>query len=90
MLTRDDRYDLIKPMIESGNIIAFNDMFKYIPKTIVAKSLGKKVDRFTELMKKPEGFTIEELYTIARYSKISGSDIYQLVEKEYMKKRGKL
>ncbi len=90
MLIRDDRYDLIKPMIDSGNIVSFNDIFKYIPKTIVAKDLGKKVDRFSELMKKVEGFTLGEIYTIAKFCNISESQIYQLVEKEYFKSKSKI
>jgi hypothetical protein len=90
MLIRDDRYDLIKPMIESGNIVSFNDIFKYIPKTIIAKDLGKKVDRFSELMKKVEGFTLSELYTIAKFCNISESQIYQLAEKEYFKSKSKI
>ncbi len=44
---RDPRYDLIRSMINDGKIVSFNDIFKFIPKTIVAKDLGKKVDRFT-------------------------------------------
>ncbi len=87
MLTRDDRYDLIKPMIDSGNIVTFNDIFKYIPKTIVAKDLGKKVDRFSELMKKVEGFTLGELYMIGKFCKINESQIVQLAEKEYLKNK---
>ena len=84
---RDNRYNLIKPMIDSGDIVTFNDIFKYIPKTIVAKDLGKKVDRFSELMKKVEGFTLEELYMIGKFCKISESQIVQLAEKEYLKNK---
>jgi hypothetical protein len=90
MLIRDDRYDLIKPMIEGGKIVSFNDIFKFIPKTIVARDLGKKVDRFTELMRKVDGFTIGDLYKIAKYCNISETQIYQLVEKEYFKSKSKI
>ena len=46
MIKRDSRYNVIKAMIADGNIVTFNDIFEYIPKTIVAIDLGKKVDRF--------------------------------------------
>lgn len=90
MLTRDDRYNLIKPMIDNGDIVTFNDIFKYIPKTIVAKDLGKKVDRFSELMKKVEGFTLGELYTIGKFCRISESQITQLAEKQYLKNKSNI
>jgi hypothetical protein len=90
MLMRDHRYNLIKPMIESGSILSFNDIFKYIPKTIVARDLGKKVDRFSELMKKVEGFTIGEIYTIAKFCNITESQIYQLIENEYFKTKSRI
>jgi len=50
MTNRDPRYELVKPMVENGKIEVFTDIFKYIPKTKVATDLGKKVDRFNELM----------------------------------------
>jgi hypothetical protein len=90
MLTRDDRYDLIKPMIEKGNIVSFNDIFKYIPKTIVARDLGKKVDRFSELMKKVDGFTVAELFRIAKLIDISESEMLQLVLTEYVNIKSKI
>ena len=43
MIKRDDRYDVIKPMVESGQLVSFNQIFKYIPKTIVAKDLEKRL-----------------------------------------------
>ena len=90
MLNRDNRYNLIRPMIDSGDIVTFNDIFKYIPKTIVAKDLGKKVDRFSELMKRVEGFTLEELYMIGKFCKISEAQITQLAEKEYLKNKNSI
>lgn len=90
MVHRDSRYDLIKPMIAEGKIICFTDIFKYIPKTIVANDIGKKVDRFTGLMNRVEGFTLEELFLIAKNCEISESQIYKLVETEYLIKKNKI
>jgi hypothetical protein len=90
MTNRDHRYELIKPMINAGNVESFNDIFKFIPKTVVATDLGKKVDRFTELMNRVEKFTLEELFTIARFCSISESKILQLVENEYIKSKRKI
>jgi hypothetical protein len=90
MTNRDSRYELIKPMLTAGNIRSFNDIFKYIPKTIVANDLGKKVDRFNELMKHVEKFTLEELFTIARFCFISEAKMLRLVESEYIKSKKRI
>lgn len=90
MHNRDTRYDLIKPMINAGNIESFNDIFKYIPKTVVATDLGKKVDRFTTLMNRVEKFTVEELFTIARFCSITEQKILELTYNEHVKNKKKI
>ena len=83
MIKRDHRYDLIKPMIASGNIVAFNDIFKYIPKTIVAKDLGKKVDRFNILMTHVEQFSLDDLFILAGFFDMENREMLNLVMNDY-------
>ncbi|HZE84061.1 MAG TPA: hypothetical protein VE035_07115 [Puia sp.] len=90
MVNRDSRYDLIKPMIATGKIVVFNDIFKYIPKTIVATDLGKKVDRFTILMNKVEGFTYAETFMIGKFCELSEAEMNKLVMADYMKNKNKI
>jgi hypothetical protein len=90
MGNRDPRYSLIKPMITGGKITSFTDIFKFIPKTVVANDLGKKVDRFTELMKNVEGFTLEELFVIAKFCDIDKSEMLKLAENEYIISKSKI
>jgi hypothetical protein len=90
MEDKDSRYYLIKPMITEGRIVSFNDIFKFIPKTIVARDIGKKVDRFTELMHKVEKFTYEETFLIARLCEIDRSQIIKLVQEEYAKNKNNI
>jgi hypothetical protein len=86
MGNRDSRYDLIKPMLSEGKIVSFTDIFKYIPKTIVANDLGKKVDRFTVMMNQVEKFTLEELFRIAAFCRLTRDQMFGLMLKEYVKK----
>lgn len=83
MIKRDHRYDLIKPMIASGKIQSFNDIFKYIPKTVVAKDLGKKVDRFNTLMSRVEEFMLSDLFIIAGFFELEEDDIVKLIMIDY-------
>ena len=87
MIKRDHRYDLIKPMIESGKIESFNDIFKYIPKTVVAKDLGKKVDRFNALMSRVEQFMLEDLFIVAGFFEIDEDEMIRLVMIDYRKNK---
>ena len=87
MGNRDSRYDLIKPMLSEGNIVSFTDIFKYIPKTIVANDLGKKVDRFTVMMNQVEKFTLEELFKVAGLCKLTDEQMFGLMYREHLKKR---
>lgn len=90
MVNRDHRYDLIKPMIIGGKIKSFNDIFKFIPKTVVATDLGKKVDRFTDLMNRVEGFTLEDLFLMAKSFDIEESQMLMLVENQYKINKDKI
>ena len=87
---RDDRYDLIKPMIETGKIKSFNDIFKYIPKTIVAKDLGKKVDRFNALMSRVEEFTLIDLFLIAGFFEVDEDVILRLIMTDYRRNKSEI
>ena len=87
---RDARYDLIKPMFIGGKIKTFSDIFKFIPKTVVATDLGKKVDRFTDLMNKVEGFTVQELFMMATFFELEESEILSLVENQYKMSKDKI
>lgn len=83
MTNRDPRYELVKPMVEAGKIDVFNDIFKYIPKTKVANDLGKKVDRFNELMTNVDRFTIKDLFLIAKFCDLAEEKILELMLKQY-------
>jgi len=90
MVNRDTRYDTIKHLITEGKIKSFNDIFKYVPKTIVSNDLGKKVDRFTELMNRVDGFTLAELFLIAKFCEINETQIFSLALNEYKKNKSKI
>jgi hypothetical protein len=70
-------------MFNDGKIKTLNDIFEFVPKTVVANDLGKKVDRFTALINKVERFTLEDLFRIAKLCDLEESQILQLVMKDY-------
>jgi len=84
MTSRDHRYSLIKPMVDAGKIVVFNDIFKFIPKTRVATDLGKKVDRFNELMTNVEDFILKDLFLIAKFCEMTEREMLELVLRQYL------
>jgi hypothetical protein len=90
MATKDKRYSLIRPLVAQGEIVIFNDIFKVIPKTVVAKSIGKKVDRFTELMIRIEDFTVRELLLIGNLCELTEFEIITLVLNEHIQNKNKV
>jgi len=70
-------------MVENGKIEVFTDIFKYIPKTKVATDLGKKVDRFNELMNNVEDFILKDLFIIAGFCELEEEKMLDLVLKQY-------
>ena len=83
MVSRDHRYDLVVSMYEKGRVRSFNDIFKYIPKSIVAKDLGMKVDRFNKLMNRVKKFTFEDMELIADFCEMEFDIMLELWKKEY-------
>jgi len=77
------RYDAIEPLVAKGNISYLSDIFIHVPKTVLANDIGKKVERFTELMNNMESFKLGDLYKIARLCKISKDQVCHLVNNEH-------
>jgi hypothetical protein len=90
MTHRDHRYSLVKPMVEAGKIEVFTDIFKFIPKTRVANDLGKKVDRFNELMNNVEEFILKDLFLIAKFCELDEDTMLRLVMKQYRDTKNRL
>ena len=87
MRSEDARYLIIKPMLLDGKIQTFLDIFKFIPPSTVAKDLGKRGPRFTELINGLEGFTLQELFRLARLFKLTRAEMFQLIDNQLSKRK---
>ncbi|MBS1603827.1 MAG: hypothetical protein JST42_14265 [Bacteroidetes bacterium] len=85
MIKRDERYNLIKLLHANGHIQILSDIFKYVPKTVVATDLGKKVTDFNVLLARPDNFELREIYRIGSLCGLSDREAYLLVEAQYLK-----
>ncbi|HUB62415.1 MAG TPA: hypothetical protein VL978_16995 [Puia sp.] len=82
-MARDPRYNLIRPKYKKGEIRLFSDIFQTLPKSLVAKDLGKEKGRFTELVNNPNEFTWSELKKFSSNCEMSIAEFSLLIEKEH-------
>jgi len=82
LLQRDPRFETIKPMMREGKIKTFSDIFRHVKITMVARSLGKRTERFKELVETLNDFYIRELVMIAHLFGLTVEETFQLVARQ--------
>ena len=82
-MTKHNGYDLVRPLFTIGEIKVFSDIFKHVPKSVVAGDLGKEKGRFNELIEEPGGFLIQELTKLGEKCDLSLPDLGLLIETEH-------
>ena len=82
-MEKDERYKAVKRLIEKGDITEFNEMFTYIPKTVVARDLGAAPARFSEKMNLIEKFTLQDMFSIAKLLEIESIAVLRLADNQY-------
>jgi hypothetical protein len=79
---KDIRYNIIKPLLLQGQIASFTDIFKYIPKSVVAIDLGLNVSRFTRSIENVGTFRVGDLLQLAELCGIDPMEMFGLVDKQ--------
>lgn len=82
-MKRDDLYAPIRPLFEQGLISHFRDIFQYVTVSVFAADLGKKTDRFKELIEQLDQFTVEEIVLMGSLVHLSLGEMIQLIVKDY-------
>ena len=65
-MIKDNRYNIARIFIEKGEITTIEQIFDYIPKSVVSHELRTNNNRFTRLINDPLEFKLIELSKIAR------------------------
>jgi hypothetical protein len=84
-MTKHKGYDFIRPMFESGKLKLFSDIFNFdlVPKTRVAKDLGKEKGRFNELIANPHEFIYQEIKRFGFLCGMAPFEMGILIETEH-------
>jgi len=82
-MKRDERYDYVHYLYNKGDIKCFNDLFKKLPKSVLAKDMGIPTRRFREMLTDPAKMKVEHLFTVAHFFKINKWVLVQLAWRQY-------
>jgi hypothetical protein len=82
-MKKDERYEVVKDMIETGRITEFKQIFKYMPKTVMAHDLSTNTTRMTRLIDNVEEFTLEEVYEISALIEVDRLVIFKILDKQF-------
>ncbi len=82
-MAKHNGYDLVRPMFTSGKLTIFSEIFKLVPKTVVANDLGKEKRRFNELIKDPNDLSYQEIRLFSGLCNLTPAEMGILIETEH-------
>jgi hypothetical protein len=83
--TKDKRYDAIKGLLDSNKIRVFQEIFDYIPKSIVSKDLGLNYQTFIRKVHYPGLFTVRETQIMCKLMHLSLIQLVDLISNSFIK-----
>jgi hypothetical protein len=83
-MAKDHRYKTVKVLIESSIITEFNQIFLYIPKSVVSEDMGINYSRFVRLLQQVELFRLKELIIMSGFFEVEGKIFIELAHSQYL------
>jgi len=82
-MVKHTRSDIIKPLIDSGHIKEFRQIFIYVPKTTVAQDLGIHFNRFNSFLEKVGEMRISDMYLLCTYFDVDAQKMFELINNQH-------
>jgi len=70
--------------MSTGHIRNFQDLFKFIPKSVIARDLGMNNTRFSKLIQNVDDFILRDLFRLAELFEIDDLALLNLVHQQYL------
>lgn len=86
-MSKDERYKEVKKIINSGLITELHEIFKYIPKSVVANDLGKNTGRTYIFTETPEDLTYKDIGRLVELFEVDRQIILRLIDQQYLAKQ---
>lgn len=88
-MEKDSRTQTVKILIEGGHLSQFREIFKTIPKTVVAKQNGFLYQRLSQAINKVGNLKIDDVFALSIYFDIQPEDLFKLIGNQYNHSKGK-
>lgn len=75
----DVRFRHVTEGILAGRIQCMSDLFEYLPKSVLAVAIGRKVDRFNTMMAEPDKFYVGDIKNMAILFEVSVFKMFVIV-----------
>jgi len=85
----DPRYEVIKLLFDYGQIASFEQIFNWVPKTVVAEDLEIGLMAMNSILSNPKRIVLEKLYQIGRLCRLTEEEICGLFYAYYLMKKGR-
>lgn len=81
---KDRRFDVVNFMLTGPRkqIKTFSEIFKVIPRSVVAQAMHTNNNRFKRLLKDPWGFTLAEIRNMAALFDYDYDKMYKMIRRE--------
>ena len=78
-LPKDERWRFANKLIEAGEIKTLDDLFKTVPRKIVAGGLGLNITSFSNVKSKtPENFKLAEIIKLAELLEVNVTVMFNI------------
>ncbi|MFT3827851.1 MAG: hypothetical protein QM731_28295 [Chitinophagaceae bacterium] len=84
MNKKDTQYRGARAMIETHSIKEFREIFDYVPKSTVARDMGKNNTRMEDLKENVHKLTIGDLFTISSLLGVDHVSVFMLIANQYI------
>jgi hypothetical protein len=83
----DRRYKLLKRLIELGEIARYEDIFEYIPKTVIGNDSNFNSTKITKLIKNPREWRVREVIWLSELIGVDSLVLIKLIIEHINSKR---
>lgn len=80
---KDERFDNVNAVFRAGNIRSLEDIFKYVPKSLVGPQLKMKQERLSRLIFKVGKFEVRDVLLIGSLFRLTKKETFRLIVKSY-------
>ena len=84
---KDRRYDVLAKLINTNNLNTFNEIFDIVPRSVVARDLGKNSADINKIAKDVQRLSVRHIFQLATFAQIDATGIFDLINNQYLENK---